>query len=110
MVVTLPSGHRLVRGNVSEYGVGFEMSVSTHLKIGDPLEVRLFLPEETLVLRVVVTRVRRAEPRSVGRMFVGGEIQNLDELVGNPLFRFVEESALLQRALQPMSSVGGAAV
>ena len=105
MVVSLPSGHRLVRGNVSLFGVGFELSVPCHLKPGDPLEIRLFLPEETLLVRAVVTRIRRPEPRATGKMFVGAEITGLDELVGNPLFRFVEETALLRRAIQPTFSV-----
>jgi hypothetical protein len=105
MVVNLPQGYRLVRGNVSLFGVGFELSVPCHLKPGDPLEIRLFLPEETLLVRATVTRIRRPEPQALGRMYVGAEINGLDELVANPLFRFVEETALLRRPIQPTSSV-----
>jgi hypothetical protein len=101
MVVRLVSGHRVVRGNVSVTGVGFELPSSCHLRRGDVVEVRLDLPGESVHVRAVVNRIRRSEPRAVGRIFVGAEILEMDELVLNPLFRFVEEAALLRRPLLP---------
>ena len=99
MLVHLPQGARLVRGDVSLFGVGFEIYGACHLKVGDPIEIRLFLTDQTLTLRAAVTRVHRFEPLAVGRIHVGAKLKNVDELVLNPLYRFVEETLLLSRPL-----------
>ncbi len=102
LLVRTVQGNRLVRGDVSLYGVGFELTAPCYLRPGHKFEVQLFLPDQILRLRAIVTRILRSEPRAVGRLFVGAELIGLDELAANPLYRFVEESALLRRPLLPL--------
>jgi len=103
MMVRLNSGLRLVHGDVSLTGVGFVLQSACYVKPKDVLEVKLYLPDQVVLLKVVVRRIRRLEPWSLGKMFVGADILSMDELVANPLFRFVEESALARRAIAPTS-------
>jgi len=85
-------------GNVSTGGVGFEVDPDLRLNVGDPIAVMLDLPElgEPLALSATVCHVHlRTESRS---RYVGARFLDVDELVENPLFRFVEETVLLDRA------------
>ncbi len=103
MLVNLVQGSRLVRGDVSLFGIGFELTAPCHVKQGDALEVLLFLPDQVLRVRCIVRRVRRSQPEAIGRIFVGAELIEVDELVANPLYRFVEETSLVRRPMLPTS-------
>jgi hypothetical protein len=103
MMVRLGRGSRLVHGNVSVTGIGFELPGSVSVAKGDLIEARLHLHDQTIAVRARVTWIRRLEPRAIGRIYVGAAIVGMDELVANPLYRFVEEWALLERAARPTS-------
>lgn len=95
--IGLASGARSVRGNLSTGGVGFELDDCPPLRPGDPLVVSLSIPEvdEPLAVSAVICRVRWDERR--GRLVVGARFIDVDALIECPLFRFVEETALLLR-------------
>lgn len=97
LVVGLADGDRFARGNISSGGVGFELEELVALHAGDPVAVRFVVPEtmEPLVLSAVVvhTSYRRGE----GSLYVGAAFVDVDELVQNPLDRFVEEAVLLAK-------------
>lgn len=85
-------------GNVSTGGVGFELDPSHRVHVGDPIAVSIDLPEleEPMALSAMVCHLHtRPDSRS---HYVGARFFDLDELAANPLFRFVEESALLAQA------------
>lgn len=85
-------------GNVSTGGVGFEVEPDHRVHVGDPIAVSIDLPEleEPLALSATVCHVHRRSGSS--RSYVGARFRETDELVENPLYRFVEESALLDQA------------
>lgn len=98
MRIGLADADLTLDGNVSTGGVGFEVDPSFRLHVGDPIAVSIDLPElaEPLALSATVCHVhQRPESRS---HYVGARFSAVDELVENPLFRFVEESALLGQA------------
>jgi hypothetical protein len=103
MMVRLSTGSRLVHGDISLTGLGFELPGSASISKGDLIEVRLALPDQMITVRARVTRIRRVQPRAIGKIFIGASIVGMDELSANPLFRFVEESELLERAARPTS-------
>lgn len=100
MMVALSDGNRLVRGNVSCSGVGFELPDQIHVRPGDRIALQLVVPDspDPLILRAVVTRVQRPRPLVHGRSFIGARFVDVDILVENPLYRFVEEKCLLSRS------------
>jgi c-di-GMP-binding flagellar brake protein YcgR len=88
----------VVTGNISLGGVGFVLpAAAPRPEAGDRLTVRFQLPDsfDELVVRV---EVRHAAPREDGSCRVGAAFLDADELVENPLFRYVEESLLAVRA------------
>jgi hypothetical protein len=87
-----------LEGNVSSGGVGFEIPSAHRVHIGDPVTVSMAIPElnEPVALSAIVCHVQHRA--LVGRQYVGARFTELDELVLNPLDRFVEESALLSAA------------
>lgn len=97
LVVGLPDGDRYVRGNVSSGGVGFELDELVVLQAGDPIAVQLVIPEsrEPLAMSAVVKHTHYREDNGV--LYVGACFERVDELVQNPLERFVEEAVLLEK-------------
>jgi hypothetical protein len=85
-------------GNISTGGVGFEVDRDHRVHVGDPIAVSIDLPEleEPLALSATVCHVHRRSESD--RHYVGARFRETDALVENPLFRFVEESALLDQA------------
>ncbi len=98
LVVGLPDGDRYVRGNISSGGVGFEMDERVSVRAGDPIAIRLAIPEtrEPLALSAIVRHTQYREHDSV--FYVGACFIDTDELVQNPLDRFVDESLLLEKS------------
>lgn len=99
MMIALPDGNRLVRGNVSCSGVGFELPEQVRVRPGDRIALQIVVPDspDPLVLGAVVTRVQPPKPLVRGRSFIGARFVDLDVLVENPLYRYVEERSLLAR-------------
>lgn len=87
-----------LRGNLSVGGVGFETDFDHHIRVGDPITVSVRIPEllDPVALSARVCHVQ-TKP-AANRVYVGARFEDLDELITNPLYRFVEESALLHRA------------
>lgn len=87
-----------VRGNISTGGVGFALPRGAPVPTeGDRLTVRFQLPDafDELVVRVEVRHISAADN---GGCRVGASFLDADELVENPLFRYIEESLLAVRA------------
>lgn len=101
MVVALPEGERLVTGDISTGGVGFELDECHILNRDAPVSIRLRLPEagEVLVLQAQIRHVTFR--KNAGRFWVGAEFVGLDILFENPIFRFVEESVLVALTARP---------
>ncbi|MCB9645393.1 MAG: PilZ domain-containing protein [Deltaproteobacteria bacterium] len=97
LVVGLVDGDRYVRGNISSGGVGFEIDELIPLRRGDPITVRLNIPDSTepLAMSAVVQHSHYRDHDGV--FYVGALFVDVDELVQNPLDRFVEETSLLER-------------
>jgi c-di-GMP-binding flagellar brake protein YcgR len=97
LVVGLADGDRYVRGNISSGGVGFEIEEAVPLRRGDPITVLLTIPDSTepLALSAIVQHSHYREMEGV--FYVGALFVEVDELVQNPLDRFVEEVSLLER-------------
>lgn len=95
--IALTDGDLTLDGNVSTGGVGFELDRRRRVHIGDPIAVSIDLPElgEAVALSATVCHVNPVGP---WQTYVGARFQPTDPLVENPLFRFVEESALLGQA------------
>lgn len=88
----------MVAGNISTGGVGFVLRDDAFVpRVGDRLTVRFQLPDafDELVVRV---EVRHVSPRDEGGLRVGGRFLDADEIVKNPLYRYIEESLLAVRA------------
>ncbi|MGF1509086.1 MAG: PilZ domain-containing protein [Myxococcota bacterium] len=87
-----------LEGNISSGGVGFEIPSAHRVHIGDPITVAMSIPElsEPVALSAMICHVQHRA--LVGRQYVGARFTGNDELVLNPLDRFVEESALLSTA------------
>ncbi len=107
IMIALPDGNRLLPGNLSSGGVGFVLEEGGSLKVGDRIRVRIALPdqEEAAELNAEVAHVQCPEPRRSGHVYIGARFTELDALVGNPLFRFVEECALLTIAELPLPNL-----
>lgn len=97
LVVGFPDGDRYVRGNISSGGVGFELDELIPVEVGDPITVRLDVPEtlEPLVFSALVRHTHYDRDGSV--QYVGARFIEVDELSQNPLERFVEEAVLLEK-------------
>ncbi len=98
LVVGLADGDRYVRGNVSSGGVGFEIDERVAVRAGDPIAIRLTIPEtrEPLALSAVVCHSHYREQDGV--FYVGAAFIDTDVLVQNPLDRFVDEAVLLEKS------------
>lgn len=96
--VGLVGGDLTLQGNLSTGGVGFELDGTHRIRVGEPITVSVRIPEllDPVALSATVCHVQ-ARPAG-GGMYVGARFEDVDELVSNPLYRFVEESALLHRA------------
>jgi hypothetical protein len=95
--IALPHGAVATRGNISTGGIGFEVDGCPPLRAGDPIVVRVAIPEtgEPLALSATICRVHYDDRRE--RLYVGARFVDVDLLTEFPLFRFVEETALLSR-------------
>ena len=95
LTVRLRDDVRVVRGNISTGGVGFELDECALLEEGEPISVEVEIPElsDTVSLGAVIRHVQI--PQSQGAFYVGASFVQPDEMVLNPLFRFVEERRLL---------------
>ncbi len=88
----------MVGGNISTGGVGFVLDgESPEVAVGDRVTVRFSLPDSFDEL-VVRAEVRHLSPREAGGYRVGARFLDADELVQNPLYRYVEEALLAVRA------------
>lgn len=98
LVVGFADGDRYVRGNISSGGVGFEVDERAPVRVGDPIAIRLTIPEtlEPLALSAVVVHTHYRSDTQV--LYVGATFVEVDELVQNPLDRFVEEAHLLEKS------------
>lgn len=98
LVVGLPDGDRYVRGNVSSGGVGFELDEHLPVRPGDPIAVRIVVPDsqEALALSAVIRHSRYRERDNC--FYVGAAFIDVDELVQNPLDRFIDEAVLLDKS------------
>ncbi|MBK8013470.1 MAG: PilZ domain-containing protein [Deltaproteobacteria bacterium] len=92
--LALPDGDRFVRGNVSVGGVGFETDECLPLAVGDTIRVTLAATEDDEALDFVASVRHIKVPQQGQPFYVGAAFHEPDELVINPLFRFVEESLL----------------
>ncbi len=88
-----------LHGNLSTGGVGFELSPRHRARVGDPIAVQIDVPElsEPLALSATICHVQR-RAGSPNR-YVGARFGEIDELIENPLYRYVEETALLGPAV-----------
>lgn len=95
--VGLSEADLTLRGNLSAGGVGFELGAAHRIRVGDPITVAVRIPElvDPVALSATVCHVQF---RSNQGYYVGARFEDVDELVSHPLYRFVEESALLHRA------------
>ena len=97
MRIGLPLTDVTLEGNVSCGGVGFEIASAHRLHIGDPITISLMVPELAEPLALSGT-VRHVQHRALaGRQYVGARFDVSDPLLMNPLDRFVEETALIER-------------
>lgn len=92
--LALPDGDRFVQGNVSVGGVGFETDECLPLAVGDTIRVSLSATEDDEALDFVANVRHIKVPQPGQSFYVGAAFHEADELVMNPLFRFVEESLL----------------
>ncbi len=96
-VVGLSDQDHTVQGNVGVGGVGFEIEASVPVRPGDGLLVHLSLEEEgdePLCLGAIVRHTHALADQA--RKYVGAKFVDMDALVENPLFRYVEEAALIK--------------
>lgn len=96
LLIGLADGDRYVAGNISSGGVGFAMTGPSRLEVGDPVTVRFSIPEthEPLALSAVV--VHRHYRDGEQAYYFGAAFVDVDELVQNPLERYVEEAFLME--------------
>lgn len=95
-----------VTGNISTGGVGFSLKPGhPRLKVGDRVTVRFELPDafDPILVRA---EVRHVTSRPGGGQRVGARFLDADELIENPLFRYIEESLLAIRATSQSFSEG----
>ncbi len=94
MRLRLPIGPRLVTGNVSVTGVGFETEDPIEIAVGERFGVQLAVPDchEPLDLHAELRHLQYIQP--AGRYFGGGRFVDVDELLEYPLFRYIEEASL----------------
>ncbi|MEL7240159.1 MAG: hypothetical protein AAGK78_14980, partial [Planctomycetota bacterium] len=99
--LSMPRGRLRVPGNVSVGGVGIEVRECVDLAPGDAIVVWLSIPDSLgpIELRVKLTHYRFIE--AAGRFYGGGYFFGMDALSESPLYRFIEESALAERAKMP---------
>lgn len=98
----LNDGVRYVRGNVSMSGVGFEIEECLPLGVGDRIQLGLTFVEDDEPLWVEAV-IRHVQVSGQGRTFyVGASFQEVDELVANPLYRYVEE--VLLQSVRPSAT------
>jgi c-di-GMP-binding flagellar brake protein YcgR len=90
-IVCLRAGDRIVTGDLSSGGIGFEVPEPIHL--GDPIAVSLTLPEtgESVSLSAVICHVTQTDK---GTYRIGARFIDMDVLIQRPLERYVEETAL----------------
>lgn len=85
-------------GDISTGGVGFVLPAGhRNLRQGERLTVRFTLPDsfDELLVRAEVRHVERDDG---GAQRVGAAFLDADELVHNPLYRYIEEALLALRA------------
>lgn len=105
LIVGVRGGNRVVHGNLSTGGVGFE--VPERLGVGEPIAVCFSLPEtgEPVSIAAEVRHVRR----ETEGYYVGARFIDMDVLVQNPLDRYIEEVAIgalvQQRATRTMAAL-----
>lgn len=100
----------VLAGDVSMGGVGFSLERGTPpVAVGDRVMVRFALPD-TYDELIVRAEVRHVELEPGGVVKVGAKFLDADELIQNPLYRFVEESLLAVRATTEMYFDGLAAL
>ncbi len=93
-VVGFSGMEQTLEGNISAGGIGFWFDKSAGLTVGDDVTVQLSIPEAEGVVHVPGI-VRHIQVGEDDRWYAGVEFVNLDSMVEGPLFRYVEEKALV---------------
>ena len=107
MILALPDGQRSVAGNVSLGGFGFESSDGIGLEPGDRFLVRLTVPDNDEPLEMAAELCHLNYVEASGTFRGGARFVDVDELSEYPLFRYVEEAALVLLASATRASGRG---